>query len=185
MDQRLNIVTLGVRDVDNARKFYCGGLGWKESSASQPAIAFIDAGGVVLALFERRALAQDAVLDQAPPMPPGAFHGMTLAQNVRSKEAVDRALAQAVAVGAKLLKPGQDVFWGGYSGYFADPDGHIWEVAWNPFFRLDKSGRVLLPAPRPKSRSRSLSASLKTPRPEQLRAGKRAKRVEGHGTRSR
>jgi uncharacterized protein len=145
MDQRLSIVTLGVADLARARKFYCKGLGWKESSASQPAVSFIDAGGVVLGLFGRHALAEDACLADAPPSPPGAFEGITLAHNVRSKQAVDKVLAEAVKAGAALLKPGQDVFWGGYSGYFADPDGHAWEVAWNPFFPMDKAGRVKLP----------------------------------------
>src|SRR5262245_43231891 len=135
MDQRLSIVTLGVADLARARRFYCEGLGWKASSASQDAIVFIDAGGVVLALFNRDALAEDAQLDASPA---ASFSGITLAHNVRTKQAVDAALAAAVKAGAKLLKPGQDVFWGGYSGYFADPDGHAWEVAWNPFFPMDK-----------------------------------------------
>ena len=122
---------------------------WRESSASQEAIAFIDAGGVVLGLYHYDALADDAQLDDAPRAPAGAFEGITLAHNVGSKQAVDKVLAEAVAAGGRLLKPAQDVFWGGYSGYFADPDGHAWEVAWNPFFAMDRTGRIKLPGPRP------------------------------------
>ena len=171
MDQRVSIVTLGVADLARSRKFYCEELGWQESSASQPSISFIDAGGIVLALFNRQALAEDAHLDEAPAAPAGAFSGVTLAHNVRSKEAVNKVLAEAVKAGATLLKPGQDVFWGGYSGYFADPDGHVWEVAWNPFFPMDKAGRVVLPGPKPKAKLKSelprpSRKPRRTPRPE-------------------
>ena len=143
MDQRLNVVTLGVADLARSRRFYLDGLGFRASPAGNEHVTFIDAGGVVLALFGREALADDANLGARRKA--GEFGGITLAQNVASKPAVERALADAVAAGAKLLKPAQDVFWGGYSGYFADPDGHIWEVAWNPFFPLDARGQVQLP----------------------------------------
>jgi predicted lactoylglutathione lyase len=135
-------VTLGVADVERARKFY-EALGFKASAASEPAVTFFDAGGVVLALFGREALAEDASAKLAP----AGSVSVALAHNVNSEAEVDRALNEAVALGAKLLKPGQKTFWGGYSGYFADPDGHVWEVAHNPFMPLDENGRVTLPAP--------------------------------------
>lgn len=141
MDPRISLITLGVADIARSRRFYVDGLGWPASSASNADVVFIPAGGVVLALFGRKALAEDAHVAAAG----SGFSGVTLAHNVRTREDVDRALAQAVAAGATLLKPAQEVFWGGYSGYFADPDGHAWEVAHNPHFPLDAEGRVLLP----------------------------------------
>ena len=142
MEPRLSFVTLGVADVAASRKFY-EALGFRASSASQPDVAFFDAGGVVLAVFGRAALAEDAGVAADKP----GFSGVALAHNVRLETDVDGVLAEAVAAGAKLLKPGQKAFWGGYSGYFADPDGHVWEVACNPFMPLDEAGRVTLPAP--------------------------------------
>jgi hypothetical protein len=140
MEQRLSFVTLGVADLARARAFY-DALGWKASSASQPAVIFYDAGGVVVSLFARSDLAADAGLADSAP----GFSGIALAHNVDSPAEVDRVLAAAVSAGGRLIKPGQKAFWGGYSGYFADPDGHLWEVAHNPFFPLDASGCVTLP----------------------------------------
>lgn len=140
MEPRVTFVTLGVPDVARARAFY-ERLGFRASSMSQDGVAFFDAGGIVLALFGRQALAEDAhVMDSAP-----GFSGVALAHNVASPEDVDRVLEEAVAAGASLLKPGEKVFWGGYSGYFADPDGHLWEVAHNPSLPLGPDGRPLLP----------------------------------------
>jgi catechol 2,3-dioxygenase-like lactoylglutathione lyase family enzyme len=141
MEPRLTVVTLGVRDLARARAFYVEGLGFPLSKSSNDHVVFLDAGGVVLALYGRDALAEDA---QVPAKGSG-FAGMTLAHNARSKADVDRALARAVSAGATLKKPAQEVFWGGYSGYFADPDGHLWEVAWNPHWPLTADGRVALP----------------------------------------
>ena len=142
MEPRLSLVTLGVSDMRRSRAFY-EALGFKASPDSHESVTFFDAGGVVLGLFGRAALAEDAhVADTSR-----GFSGVALAHNVRSGDEVDRVLAEAVAAGAKLLKPGQKVFWGGYSGYFTDPDGHLWEVAHNPFWRLDGDGRVILHAP--------------------------------------
>ncbi|HKZ95923.1 MAG TPA: VOC family protein [Hyphomicrobiaceae bacterium] len=143
MEPRLSLVTLGVADVGRARRFY-EALGFKASAASQESVAFFDAGGVVLGLYGRGALAEDAHVSDSEP----AFSGVALAHNARSEEEVDRVLAEAVAAGARLAKKGQKAFWGGYSGYFADPDGHLWEVAYNPHFPLDASGRIRLPAPK-------------------------------------
>jgi catechol 2,3-dioxygenase-like lactoylglutathione lyase family enzyme len=139
MEPRLSLITLGVADVARARTFY-EALGFKAGRASEDAVTFLDAGGVVLALWSRAALAEDAgVADK-----PTGFAGIALAHNARSEAAVDKALAEAVAAGAKLIKPGQKTFWGGYAGYFADPDGHLWEVAHNPYFTFDAAGRVVL-----------------------------------------
>ena len=141
MEQRLSIVTLGVADLDRSRAFY-ERLGWRRSGKAFDGVAFFRAGGgVVLALYPRHALAEDAGV----PAEGTGFGGITLAHNARSREEVDAVLAEAEAAGAGLLKPAQDVFWGGYSGYFADPDGHPWEVAWNPHFPLAEDGSLTLP----------------------------------------
>ena len=139
MEPRLTLITLGVADVARARKFY-EALGFKAGRASQDAVTFLDAGGVVLALFGRGALAEDASVADTPT----GFSAIALAHNARSESAVDKTLAEAVAAGAKLIKAAGKTFWGGYSGYFADLDGHLWEVAHNPHFTLDADGRVVL-----------------------------------------
>lgn len=141
MDARLNIITLGVADLASSLRFYRDGLGWQPSAMSNEHIAFIQLGGVILGLYSRASLAEDAKLPAAG----SGFAGFTLAQNVATREAVDAALERARAAGGTILKPAQDVFWGGYSGYFADPDGFAWEVAWNPHFNLSASGLVELP----------------------------------------
>lgn len=141
MEQRISLVTLGVADLGESAAFY-ERLGWRRSSAGNEEIVFFDAGGIVLALFARAALADDAGVSPDG----GGFAGVAVAHNVRVREEVDTVLAEAVAAGASLVKPATAVHWGGYSGYFADPDGHLWEVAWNPFFPLDVDGLVRLPA---------------------------------------
>ncbi len=142
MEPRLTLVTLGVSDMPAARKFY-EALGYQASPDSNEHVTFFNAGGVVLGLFGRAALADDATVANSAP----GFSGIALAHNVTSEGGVDRALAEAVAAGARLVKPGQKVFWGGYAGYFADLDGHLWEVAHNPFWSLDDTGRIVLPPP--------------------------------------
>ena len=140
MEPRVSLITLGVANVARARAFY-EALGWKASSASQDDVAFFQLGSIALGLYGRAALAEDA---KVPDNPTG-FSGVTLAQNQASEEAVDQLLDEASRAGARILKPAQRVFWGGYSGYFADPDGHIWEVAFNPGFRLEADGSLHLP----------------------------------------
>jgi len=142
MEQRLSVVTLGVADLERSRRFYEAGLGWTASPASQDGVVFFQLGGLVLALYPRPALAEDSGL---PDTPAPRFSGITLAYNVRSRDEVADVLETAVEAGGTLLKPARDVFWGGHSGYFADPDGHTWEVAWNPFWPLDADGAVRLP----------------------------------------
>jgi catechol 2,3-dioxygenase-like lactoylglutathione lyase family enzyme len=134
MKPKLSMITLGVRDYEKSIAFYREGLGfpapgYKESEGT----IFFHLEGVVLALYPRDKLAEDATV---PDTPSTGFNGITLAHNVKSKEEADRVWAHAVSIGAKPVKKPQDVFWGGYSGYFADPDGYLWEVAWNPFIDL-------------------------------------------------
>ena len=141
MKPRINLVTLGVADVAASRAFYQR-LGLVASPAGNDDVAFFDANGIVLGLFGHDALAQDAA---ASPLPPPEFRGVSLAWNARDEAEVDAIIAHAVACGARLAKAPHKVFWGGYSGYFADPDGHLWEVAFNPFFPLSDEGRIELP----------------------------------------
>ncbi len=141
MEPRVSIVTLGVTDLERAVSFYQDGLGWPLSGASNENIAFFKTSGTVLALHPREKLAADANTE-----PEGSgFSGFTLAHNVADKEQVARVLGEAEAAGARIVKEAQDVFWGGHSGYFADPDGYLWEVAWNPYAPLAKDGSLILP----------------------------------------
>jgi catechol 2,3-dioxygenase-like lactoylglutathione lyase family enzyme len=139
MEPRISLVTLGVADMGRARRFY-EALGWRASGPGE-GVTFFQAGGMILSLYGRAALAEDAHL-----LAEGAgFGGATLGYNVRERADVDRTLEEARAAGATILKPAEDVFWGGYSGYFADPDGHPWEVAWNPHFPILDDGTIRLP----------------------------------------
>ena len=139
MEQRLSLVTLGVRDLDAARAFYAL-LGWREAPTSNAGIAFFDLGGFALALFDHHALAADVGVGAAGE----GFRALTLAQNVASAAVVDATLAEADAAGGRLVKPGGPTAWGGYAGYVADPDGHLWEIAHNPLAPLDEAGRLKL-----------------------------------------
>ncbi|BCJ76536.1 hypothetical protein CS0771_60800 [Catellatospora sp. IY07-71] len=140
---RISIVTLGVADLARSTAFYRA-LGWPLSGRSSVEISFFRTGGALLALYPTAALAADALL---PAQDVTGFRGGTYAINVGSESAVDASLAVAVAAGAELLKPAQKVEWGGYSGYFADPDGHAWEIAYNPFWPLNDQGLPELPEP--------------------------------------
>jgi uncharacterized protein len=140
MEQRVSIITLGVTDLKHSAEFYeC--LGWRRSMAKTEGIVFFQAGGMALALYPRPELAKDANI-----APDGqGFSGVSLAYNTRNRAEVDTVLEAAVAAGAKLVKPAEEAFWGGYSGYFADPDGFLWEVAWNPFFAIAEDGSIRIP----------------------------------------
>lgn len=140
MEPRLSLVTLGVTNLARSRAFY-ERLGWRASSASSDAIVFFQAGGMALALYPRADLAKDARLAAEG----SGFGGITLAYNTRTRDEVDRLLAEAAAAGAAILKPAEEASWGGYSGYFADPDSFPWEVAWNPGFLLAEDGSLHLP----------------------------------------
>jgi predicted lactoylglutathione lyase len=139
LDPRISLITLGVADVGRSTEFY-ERLGWKKSAASQEAVTFIQLKGTVLALFSRQSLADDAGVVNTP----AGFSGVTLAHNVASERGVDAVYKFALSCGATPVKKPEKVFWGGYSGYFADPDGHLWEIAHNPFFPLDREGHVVL-----------------------------------------
>lgn len=143
MQPRLTVVTLGVGDLPASVRFYAAlGFG-RKVRATGDEVAFFDAGGAVLALYPWEQLAKDALLPAAPRR--AAFRGVTVAWNCASVQEVDAAFARALAVGAKPLKPPEKTEWGGYSGYFADPDGHAWEVVHAPAFALATDGRLLLP----------------------------------------
>ncbi|MEU8114102.1 VOC family protein [Micromonospora sp. NPDC048947] len=139
MEQRISLVTLGVADVSRAKAFY-EQLGWQGQEVEET--VFIQAGGLALVLWGRDKLAEDAGIDD-----PGSagFGGMTLAQNVRSRAEVDEVIATATRAGATVTKPAAETFYGGYAGYFADPDGHLWEIAWNPGFTLAEDGSLTVP----------------------------------------
>jgi catechol 2,3-dioxygenase-like lactoylglutathione lyase family enzyme len=137
MEPRLSLVTLGVADLARSRKFYVEGLGLPLRPESQDSVAFIELKGIWLGLFSREALAEDVGVSATGSGEPGKFGGITLAHNVRSKAEVDALLQQAERIGGKIVKPAHDAVWGGYSGYFSDPDGHLWEVAWNPHFWIE------------------------------------------------
>ena len=143
MEPRISFVTLGVADIAASRAFY-ERLGFTASSKSNEHITFFQFGPVVFGLYGREALAEDARLADRGALGPGQFGGIALAHNVREREDVARVLAEAEAAGAMIAKPAEDTFWGGHAGYFTDPDGHAWEVAWNPFMAIDDAGGVRL-----------------------------------------
>lgn len=140
MNQHLHLITLGVKDLEISRKFYTETLGWKPSSSSNESVTFIQAGGVVLSLFSRQALAEDALTS----FDGSGFSGFTLAYNARSESEVDEIIRDLKDKDVKIVKEPQKVFWGGYSSYFADPDNYLWEVAYNPFFPFDENGNLKL-----------------------------------------
>ncbi len=137
MDQHLSIITLGVDDLPRARAFY-EALDWRVATEeSADSIVCFTLNGIGFALYPRAMLVEDIGLEGASGVATGA---VTLAHNVRAREDVATVLAEAESAGGTIVKPAQDVFWGGHSGYFKDPDGHLWEVAWNPFSPLDDDG---------------------------------------------
>lgn len=140
MEQRISLITLGVADLDRARRFYEHGLGWIKGN-TEDEVAFYQLGnGLVLALWSRDELAADArVVDTG-----ASFSGISIAFNTRSHDEVDELLAAAETAGGTVTKPAKEQVWGGYSGYFADPDGHPWEVAFNPGWSIDVAGHVRL-----------------------------------------
>ena len=141
MEQRISMITLGVLDLKKSVDFFEKGLGWKKSSESSEHIVFFQLNGLALALYPRNLLAEDVVV----PAHGEGFQGFTLAYNTKSEEEVDKVLKHVESIGGSIVKPGQKVFWGGYSGYFADPDGFLWEVAYNPFFPFDEHNNIKLP----------------------------------------
>ena len=138
MEQRISLITLGVSDLRSAMDFYAG-LGW-EGSSPDGDVAFFQASGMVLGLWNRAKLAEDSGVTDS-----GGWGGVTLAHNVRSPAEVDAVIDQVGPAGGKVLRPGAETFWGGYSGAFCDPDGHPWEVAHNPSWTIGDDGSVTLP----------------------------------------
>jgi catechol 2,3-dioxygenase-like lactoylglutathione lyase family enzyme len=138
MEQRLSLVTLGVADLARARAFY-EALGWRSDTDPELGVAFFQAGGMVVALWDRELLAEDSGVED-----PGGWGGVTLAYNVRSPDEADAVLAEAERAGARIARRGAETSWGGYSGAFVDPDGHPWEVAHNPHWKLGDDGSVSL-----------------------------------------
>lgn len=142
MEPRISIITLGVKDMARAIRFYRDGLGFPTDAKDDAGIAFFGTTGTRLALYPLPKLAEDIAPDVA--VASGQFGGITLAHNVRKKEEVAEVLNLAEKAGGKIVKAAQDVFWGGHSGYFTDPDGYFWEVAWSPRGAFDETGAVVL-----------------------------------------
>jgi predicted lactoylglutathione lyase len=138
VEQRVSLITLGVSDLHRARTFY-EALGWNSGAAPADDVVFFQTGGMIVALWGREQLAEDSAIADG-----GGWGGVALAYNARSPREVDAVLAEAEAAGATIGRPGAETFWGGYSGVFIDPDGHPWEVAHNPHWRLDPDGSVHL-----------------------------------------
>ncbi len=141
MRPKINLITLGVRDLAASLRFYEQGLGWRKSSASTDEMAVFSLGGIALSLYPRDLLADDATVKDEPT----GFSGLTLAHNTRSESEVDDVLRKVESLGATVVKPAQKVFWGGYSGYFKDINGHLFEVAYNPFWELNENDDLVLP----------------------------------------
>jgi catechol 2,3-dioxygenase-like lactoylglutathione lyase family enzyme len=139
MEQRLSLITLGISDLDRARRFY-EALGWKTGAKEADDVAFFQAGGLAVALWDRAKLAEDSVVTDG-----GGWGGVTLAYNTRTPDEVDRVLEEARAAGATIGREPAETFWGGYSGIFIDPDGHPWEVAHNPRWAIEEDGSLTLP----------------------------------------
>ena len=139
MEQRVSMITLGVTDVHRAKTFY-ERLGWQGQMVQET--VFFQVGGLAFVLWGRKNLADDAGLEAAPT---GGFRGVALAHNVRSASDVDDAIRLAEEAGATITRPPERTFYGGYAGYFADPDGHVWEVAHNPGFTMNEDGTITVP----------------------------------------
>ena len=139
MEQRVSLLTLGVRDLARARAFY-EALGWTTRAAPDDDVVFFRSGGMVLALWDRARLAEDSGVEDS-----GGWGGLTLAHNVRSPEEVDAVTEEARAAGGTIVREPAETFWGGYSAAFTDPDGHPWEIAYNPRWAIRDDGSVELP----------------------------------------
>jgi catechol 2,3-dioxygenase-like lactoylglutathione lyase family enzyme len=140
MEHRVTVITLGVAALGRSARFYEDGLGWRRATRDE-GVVFFQLPGAVLSLWSRAMLAEDGgVEDRA-----GGFAGIALAYNTRSREEVSAVLAKAKAAGGTVTREARDVFWGGHNGYFTDPDGHLWEVAFNPGWPIDGEGRLTIP----------------------------------------
>jgi uncharacterized protein len=144
MRQKLTLVTLGVANLKRSIDFYEVGLGWKRSSSSQDDLAIFDLGGIILGLYSRERLCEDAGISAEG----SGFSGIALTYNAIDEHEVNHVTRQAESLGATVVKQPQKAFWGGYNSYFRDLDGHLFEVAFNPFWPLDDGGSVVLPEPK-------------------------------------
>jgi predicted lactoylglutathione lyase len=142
MEPRISIITLGVSDLRHSYEFYHEGLGFPTSRNPESGIVFFQTSGTCLALYPLDKLAEDVSPTQSSSR--GHFSGITLAHNTKSKDEVDTILSQAEKAGGRIEKPAQDVFWGGYSGYFSDPDGYLWEVAYADFWKFNPNGSLII-----------------------------------------
>ena len=138
MEQRLTIITLGVSDLKASEKFYTEIFGWKKSPMSQDTITFLKLNGILLSLYPVEKFAEEVNLD----VKKEGYPTFTMAHNARSEAEVDEIFRNFESKGVRILKKPQKVFWGGYSGYIADPDGYFWEIAFNPYLKLDEEGNV-------------------------------------------
>ena len=141
LEQRMSLITLGVADLERSTRFYREVLGWKASSLGGEQITFFQLNGFVLALFPREELAEDAGVSSEE----SGYSRTAFAYNVYDREEVDSVLGEVERRGARIVKPARDASWGGRSGYFSDPDGFLWEVAWNPEFPIQQDGSVTIP----------------------------------------
>lgn len=142
MEQRITLITIGVRNLQRAKDFYLNVFGWTPTEASTDGIVFFQLNGIQLALFPQESLADDAGVDPAGQ----GFRKYALAHNVRSEQEVDELVAQLEEKGARVLRRPEKVFWGGYSGYIADPDDNLWEIAYNPYLPMDDLGNTKMPS---------------------------------------
>lgn len=140
MRQKLTLITFGVKDLSRSLVFYEQGLQWKRSPQSMEHYILFPLGGIVLGLYPLQSLAEDCALSYEA----STFSGLTLSYNAKSKQEVDEVIEKVKHLGATIVKPPQEVFWGGYSGYFKDPDGYLIEVAFNPSWRLDENDNLVL-----------------------------------------
>lgn len=141
MEQRVSLISLAVADLGRSVMFY-EKLGWTRSFEAAEGIAFFQIGGLAFSLYPRDDMARDIGI----PADGSGFEGFALAHNTRSQNEVDAILQEAEAAGGRIVRAAADQFWGGYAGCFADPDGHLWEVAWNPHFPIAEDGSIILPA---------------------------------------
>ncbi|MGN6603421.1 MAG: VOC family protein [Ginsengibacter sp.] len=140
MRQKLHLITLGVDDLERSLNFYEKGLGWKKSEKSMGDLVLFPLGGITLALYPKIELSADVTLEYQP----SQFAGITFSYNAHSENEVDEVMKEVEKLGAQIIKPAQKAFWGGYSGYFKDPDGYLIEVAFNPFWEMDENNNLKL-----------------------------------------
>jgi uncharacterized protein len=141
MRQKLNLITLGVNDLEKSLEFFEKGLNWEKSASSTDNLVLFPLGGIVLALYPRKLLAEDVTIEDNPT----GFSGSTLSYNAKSELEVDEVMEEVKNLGAEIVKSPQKVFWGGYSGYFKDPDGHLFEIAYNPLWGFDENDNLDIP----------------------------------------